>query len=64
MKCFVETENKYYAVKIANVKILKKKLFSKEVTAYTLLEKEIAIWKKLNHPNIVKLYEVIHDEEN
>lgn len=31
--------------------------------AFTLLEQEIAIMKKINHPNIVKLHEVIEDSE-
>lgn len=31
--------------------------------AYTLLEQEIAIMKKVDHPHIVKLHEVIEDSE-
>ena len=48
-------------MKIANKSKLKKKLLSRAKSAYTLLEQEIAILKKLDHPNTVKLIEVIDD---
>ncbi|CAD8196625.1 unnamed protein product [Paramecium pentaurelia] len=48
------------AIKIANKKKLKKKLLSKS-NAYTMLEREIAIMKKISHTNVVQLYEVIDD---
>ncbi|CAK88262.1 unnamed protein product (macronuclear) [Paramecium tetraurelia] len=48
------------AIKIANKKKLKKKLLSKS-NAYTMLEREIAIMKKISHENVVQLFEVIDD---
>ena len=56
-----EANGLLYAIKICNKDKLKRKLYSRTKSAYTLLEHEIAIMKKLNHPNVVKLYEVIDD---
>lgn len=39
--------NQYFAIKIANKKKLKKKLMSRDKNAYTALQTEIAIMKKL-----------------
>lgn len=50
-------------MKIANKNRLKRKLLTKDTSAYTLLEQEIAILKKVDHQNVVKLYEVIDDPE-
>lgn len=36
-------------------------MLSRVKSAYTLLEQEIAILKKMDHPNAVKLIEVIDD---
>jgi [calcium/calmodulin-dependent protein kinase] kinase len=41
---------------------LKKKLLGKKVSAFTMIEKEIAVMKKMAHPNICKLLEVIDDD--
>jgi [calcium/calmodulin-dependent protein kinase] kinase len=40
-------------MKAANKSKLKRKLLTRTTSAYTLLEQEIAILKKLDHPNIV-----------
>ena len=58
-----------YAMKIINKKELKKKKIFKQdkdgnVIVTNLLKdalKEIAILKKLDHPNIIKLYEILHN---
>ena len=50
-----------YAIKTANKQKLKKKLLARDKSVYSQLEGEIAVMKKLNHQNIVKLYEVIDD---
>jgi [calcium/calmodulin-dependent protein kinase] kinase len=40
------------------------KLLSSHIDAYSLLDKEIAIMKKVHHDNIVKLHEVIENPNN
>ena len=60
-----------YAMKIIDKKLLKnKKIFKQDkdgnIIVTNLLKdalKEIAILKKLDHPNIIKLYEIIHDHK-
>ena len=64
----VMKDDQKYAMKIINKKELKKKKIFKQdkdgnVIVTNLLKdalKEIAILKKLNHPNIIKLYEILH----
>ena len=65
----VMKDDQKYAMKIINKKELKKrKIFKQDqdgnVIVTNLLKdalKEIAILKKLNHPNIIKLYEILHN---
>ena len=56
--------NKLYAAKILEKKLFKKKLFRKNsgMLADNFMRNEIAILKKMEHPYIIKLYEVIEDE--
>jgi [calcium/calmodulin-dependent protein kinase] kinase len=71
MLVYVKERNEYFvfilfihkAMKVANKSKLKRKLLSRAKSAYTLLEQEIAIMKKLDHVNTVKLVEVIDDPE-
>ena len=65
----VEKDNIKYAMKIIDKKLLKsKKIFKQDkdgnIIVSNLLKdalKEIAILKKLDHPNIIKLFEILHD---
>ena len=65
----VEKDNIKYAMKIIDKKFLKSKRILKQdkdgnIIITNLLKdalKEIAILKKLNHPNIIKLYEILHN---
>lgn len=55
-------EIKRFAVKIANKAKLKKKLNGRvQNSVETSLKTEVAIMKKFNHANLVKLYEIIDD---
>ena len=49
------------AMKIINKVKLKRKVFAKDKNAYTQIQLEVAVMKKMNHPNIVNLFEVIDD---
>eukprot|EP00826_Nyctotherus_ovalis_P038513 TRINITY_DN3610_c0_g6_i1.p1 TRINITY_DN3610_c0_g6~~TRINITY_DN3610_c0_g6_i1.p1 ORF type:complete len:208 (-),score=56.02 TRINITY_DN3610_c0_g6_i1:477-1100(-) len=51
----------YMAMKIMNKARLKKLFIGKQKTVYKLIETEIAVMKKMCHPNIVHLYEIIDD---
>eukprot|EP00828_Plagiopyla_frontata_P045215 TRINITY_DN7671_c0_g1_i1.p3 TRINITY_DN7671_c0_g1~~TRINITY_DN7671_c0_g1_i1.p3 ORF type:complete len:183 (-),score=27.28 TRINITY_DN7671_c0_g1_i1:745-1293(-) len=60
-KAWSKIKKQYFAIKIINTKKLERKLLDKN--AQGLLEKEIAEMKKLIHKNVVRLYEVIKDNE-
>lgn len=56
------SDGQLFAIKCYNKVLLKKKLLAlKKGVAYDNVVREINIMKRLNHPNIVKLFEVIDD---
>jgi serine/threonine protein kinase len=62
VKLCVNTDNKkMYAMKVLSKKRLNRIFISKTRTALNDVEKEIAIMKKLDHPNIVNLIEILDD---
>ena len=64
---FNTKDEQYYAMKIFSKSLLKRRrVFGRGGISddWETTKKEIAIMKKLHHPNIVKLHEVIDDEEN
>lgn len=62
--CLDTNLNRQVAIKIMNKAKLKRKFITRQITAYKLLETEIAILKKLNHPNVIQVYEIINDPES
>lgn len=54
-------ENRQCALKILNKVKLSRVLLGKGKTAMESVRTEIAIMKRLEHPNVVRLYEVIDD---
>ena len=53
-----------FAIKVMDKKRLKRKRVGRFSNALQLLKKEIAVWKKVTHPNVVNLVEVIDDDEH
>jgi tRNA A-37 threonylcarbamoyl transferase component Bud32 len=60
--CIDKNTGKRRAIKIFDKKIISWKLIGKTQTAEMAVRREIAIMKKLRHPNIVKLIEVLDQE--
>lgn len=58
VKLAMDSNNKAYAIKIMNKSLLKRVQKNEDV------RKEVAILKKMKHPNVVRLYEVIDDPDN
>jgi [calcium/calmodulin-dependent protein kinase] kinase len=48
-------------MKIVNKKKLKRKIIGRRKNAYSLVENELAVLKKLSHLNCVGLIEIIDD---
>lgn len=61
--CLNSENKKKYAMKILSKTKLKGIRFSSTRTAFSAIETEIAIMKKLNHPNVVSLFEVLDDPQ-
>ncbi len=49
------------AMKVIKRAKLKKRRLSKDKTAFDNIEREVAIMKKLSHPHIVRLLEIMDD---
>ena len=56
--------NKKYAIKVVQLGRLRRILTSKTTTGIDSLWSEIAIMKKLKYKHLVKLYEVMGDQED
>ncbi len=61
-RCMDESTGTERAVKIIRKSILKRKRVGRFGNALQTVQQEIAVWKKLEHPNVVKLFAVIDDE--
>lgn len=51
-------------MKVINKNKLKKIIVGKNKYAYDSIQTEIAVLKKLDHPNIVRLFEIIDDPKH
>ena len=52
------------ALKIIDRKKVKRRLMTMKVDAYSMLTREVAIMKKINHENVVRLIEVMESNDN
>ncbi|KAJ4462759.1 putative Calcium/calmodulin-dependent protein kinase kinase 2 [Paratrimastix pyriformis] len=59
-----ENTQQQYAMKIINKKMLSRKRLPGGVSALDDVKREVAIMKKLDHPNVVHLYEVIDSPDH
>ena len=57
-------KKRVYALKVMDKKRLRRKRIGRFSNALQSLKKEIAVWKKVSHPHVVNLVEVIDDEEH
>jgi len=60
--CMSTEDNELYAMKVVHKSVLRKKRVG-STTALDDVMREISIMKKLNHPNVAKLFEVINDPD-
>lgn len=60
-KCFDTILHKPFAMKVVNKKKLKRQFITREKTSFHVIQNELAILKKMNHKNIVQLFEIIDD---
>ncbi|GAM24335.1 hypothetical protein SAMD00019534_075100 [Acytostelium subglobosum LB1] len=61
--CYHKDSNLLYAIKVISKLKLKRMNNPFKANGYEDVMREIAIMKKLNHPNVVKMYEVINDPD-
>jgi calcium/calmodulin-dependent protein kinase kinase 2 len=59
--CVDVNTNVYYAAKIMNKLKLRRKSISPTQNAYNCVKTEMAVMQKLNHPHILKMFEIIDD---
>lgn len=60
--CFdVNNSKNKFAMKIMDKTSLKTKMISSKETAYTQVQKEMAVMKQMDHPNVLRLFEIIDD---
>ena len=52
-KCLNENDKKFYAMKVINKRKLTKFKFQTKSSPYSMLETEMAILKKIDHPNVL-----------
>ena len=61
-RCIDEFNGVPVAVKIMHKSVLRKKRVGRFGNALQDVQREVAIWKKLDHPHVVRLLEVLDDE--
>lgn len=59
--CLNENDKRLYAIKAINKRKLQRLLINSSTKPIKMLETEMAVLKKLNHPNVLQLYEIIDD---
>lgn len=60
-KIFCTITKQEFAMKIINKDLLKRRVLSPAKSQFSQVEKEVAIMKKMGHPYILKLIEIIDD---